>query len=159
MPGCFVFTSPPNPDGGAPNYRPVICADLTKPAFGPVGPLGRGDLVEFDVCAEDPNIEDGSLTARIYKQVSGAANDLGVSTQLAWTGIEFSLDLPALPDKDNPTRRLGTSPALACAVWGAPSATTNVFIIVADRPFSKTQPDQVIPGGLSDQKYWELQCL
>ena len=157
MPGCFVFTAVPGQDGGAPNQRPVLVAELTKPAFGPVGPLGRTQLIEFDVVAEDPNVED-TLTFRIFKQESGAA-DLGASTTLVYSGREYPLLLPSLPDANNPTRRFGQSLALPCDEWGDNAATTNVFIIVGDRPFSNMQFDQVIPGGLSDQNHWELQCL
>jgi hypothetical protein len=63
-------------------------------------------------------------------------------------------------DPDHPTRRLG-QPVFppTCSVLGERNATTDVYLIIADRAFSDLQPDQVQPGGLTDENHWELQCL
>jgi hypothetical protein len=160
MSGCIFFAPPTEESTVSADRRPVLVADettLQNQPFGPAGPFTPTQALDLKIAAEDPDIGD-TLTARLYKLVSGAGVDGGVSTARLWLNFEIPLSLPSPPSVDHPTRRYGEFTSLECGLLG-PSPNTVLYLIVADRAFSDLQPDQVQPGGLSDENHWELNCL
>jgi uncharacterized protein (DUF736 family) len=147
--GCIIptqFTSAEQ----TPNYRPTIVASLVKPALGQLN-RSQTDFEEFDIVAEDPNLDD-LLKARLFKQVSSTSPRI-------YTGDEIPLDFPSVPDAMNPTRRSGNFPSLSdCGLLGG-SGHTDIFVVVADREFSnEVGHESTTSGGLTDEKYWDLIC-
>ena len=68
--GCIIPTQLSQAEQ-TPNYRPTIVASLVKPAIGQLQRT-QADSEEFDIVAEDPNLDD-SLIARLFKQSSSTA--------------------------------------------------------------------------------------
>ena len=130
------------------NYGPVLVPGTAQPPFGPLNLL-LNSQVQITLEADDPNLDD-TLTLRLFK-----VGSMGPLSRV-WTGQETSMMLPAVADPSHPTRRLGGFQSLDfCQLFNS----TTLFVVVANRPFSTmTDHENEVPGGLYDEKAWDLRC-
>jgi hypothetical protein len=153
-----------------PNYRPVFITSLAGPPFGPL-PLSRTDRIDLSVAADDANLDD-TLYARLFRLGNAGA------TSRAYTGYEITLTFPSTPVTCQPTeqmpescdrfRRSGDFFPTGLQLCTLYKDGGELFVVVADRPFCKPQPndpndpclgkENTAPGGLTDENLWELEC-
>ena len=136
------------------NLPPTVSSDGTTPKFGPLGPYKDTDRISgVTIAADDPDLAD-QLTARFFVQRPGEAR--------IFTGHEIDrFDFPQSPDNDHPFRRYGTLPIdLQCAAFASADVRSEVYIVVADRPFlnDANQLDKAQAGGFTDENHWEVTC-
>jgi hypothetical protein len=154
--GCIIPT--PLQQEPAPVNTPPVFVSAT-PAFGfPVQHKVLNDPFEWDIVVDDYDGEDETLTARLFV--------LEDDQKLHYTNFATSVDRPLTPDLKNPQRRYGTFATHDyCHEFSGLEPTPpptpftlGVFVIVADRPFSQTDPT-LSSGGLTDENHWELTCV
>lgn len=130
------------------NDPPVLVPGTAQPPFGELDLLSTTP-VQIILDADDPNIGD-TLTLRLFKPGSTG------SLSRVYTGQEATMMAPGVPDPDHPIRRRGGFQSLDfCGLFGP----TTLFVVVADRPFSTVAGhENEVPGGLYDEKAWDLRC-
>ena len=126
-------------------------ACLASPAFGIIT-HAQGDDIPFDIFVDDPDISlpttQDKLTARLF------FFDQPTMKMNRANGDDYAFDAPLDPS-DPSLRHASFTASGLCA---ARSGTALLFIVVADRPFSTTDPSVVVKGGGSDSNYWVLMC-
>ena len=148
--GCIIPT-PLDQQSATINQHPSLRPDKADPQFGPIIHM-QDDLFELSIGADDPDLQD-ELHARLF-QLDPTTNKL-----IYLGNNEILLTSPSVPDPNDPSLRLGT---FAAQPFCLGRSTTNgpilLYVVVADRPFSTTDPSMVVAGGLTDSNHWELTC-
>jgi hypothetical protein len=136
------------------NSRPVF--SHSDPTFGPII-SAAGQSLELTLAAQDRDPDPA--TEKLYVRLFKLGND-GPSSRL-YVGDSTTLSYPADSDFQNqPLTPLagslfGPTGADLCAIF----SDGELFVVVADRPFSDAPGEEnLAPGGLTDENHWELSC-
>jgi hypothetical protein len=139
----------------AENNRPVFSS--SDPVFGPLSVVA-GQVVDLKLQAQDPNPdkETSSLYVRLFKLgTTGPASRI-------YTGRAAVLTYPSGTDIVNrPLTPLTGSlfPPSGIILCGNFVDGDNLFVVVADRPFSdEIGMENTAPGGLTSENHWRLEC-
>lgn len=145
--GCVVPT-PLEQEGDPPaNHSPVIVSGEPDFASGPYTPFHADDVWNFEVTADDPDVDD-TLEARLYRL--DGARLLPVPSPIFLTA----------PDADHLTRRSGQFFGTAyCEFSGAmPQQEYLFYVYVSDLPFPASGSPGELRDGHYDYKYWVVRC-
>jgi hypothetical protein len=148
--GCVIPT-PLDPQQAPPDYAPVILT--ATPAFGPIS-VTQDQLIPLKITIDDPSdIFPGTqdvLHAGLFvlDQVSNKLVPLS-------PGSEFVIT-PASSDPAN-SQRDGNITVSPCVLLSG--QTFYLYVVVANRGFSTTDPSTVVTGGQSSSNYWVVKCI
>lgn len=145
--GCVVPT-PLEQEGDPPaNQSPVIVSGEPDFAAGPYTPFHADDVWNFEVTADDPDLND-TLEARLYR--------LDGSKLLPVPSPIFL----AAADPSQLARRSGQFFGTAyCEFSGAmPQQQYFFYVYVSDLPFPASGSPSELRDGHYDYKYWVVRC-